>query len=205
MFCTLKAIPYYIFVLTKPGLRYIIRNLIAPGATEMTIKISDIPPQGLARELDQKLDLFDEGTASTIVIAVLNIKSSGSGLLRITGRAQASPQLQCSRCLKVFTQSVDTEINLELAPLNSFGTAAEHELIKGELDTEFYDGEEIDPVELVREQLLVALPMVSLHRPDCKGLCSTCGTDLNTAECNCKKNSPDALGAFSSLKDLLNK
>jgi uncharacterized protein len=169
----------------------------------MAIKISDIPPQGLTLEIGQKLDLFNEGSPSTKVAAVLSIKSSGSGLFRITGRVQAAPLLQCSRCLKMFSYTIDTEIDLELAPLNSLGIASEHELGKGELDTEFYDNNEIDPVEQVREQVLVALPMVSLHQPDCKGLCAVCGADLNETECNCKINSAETPGAFSALKDLL--
>jgi uncharacterized protein len=179
--------------------------LIAPGAKEMTIKISDIPPQGLRLKIDLKLDLFDQGTASTAVTALLSIKSSKGGILRITGRTKATPQLQCSRCLKSFPFPIDTEFNLELAPLNSLGTSPEHELVKGELDMEFYEGDEIEPAELVREQLLIALPIVSLHRPDCKGLCSFCGTDWNEADCNCKKNPPETFGAFSLLKDLLKK
>ena len=179
--------------------------LAAPGAKEMAIKISDIPPQGLTLELNQKLNLLEEGTASTAVTAVLTIKPAKNGVLRITGRIKATPLLQCSRCLKNFLYPVDTELSLELDPLNSLGTSLEHELVKGELDMEFYEGDEIEPVGLVQEQLLISLTMVSLHRPDCKGLCGICGTDWNEAECSCKKEPPEASGAFSALKDLLKK
>lgn len=171
----------------------------------MRIKINDIPPEGLTLEIDQKVDLFEEGTASTPCTAVLSIKPAGGGILRITGRVQAAPVLECSNCLKKFPCPVDTELSLELAPLGSLGTSPEHELVAGELDIEFYQGDEIEPLELVREQLLIALPMVPLHRSDCKGLCSNCGTDLNEAECSCRKDSPEALGAFSALKDLFKK
>jgi uncharacterized protein len=47
--------------------------------------------------------------------------------------------------------------------------------------------------------------MVPLHHPDCKGLCSVCGADLNEKECGCPKDPREAFGAFSSLKDLLKK
>jgi len=171
----------------------------------MAIKISDIPPEGLIEEIDLKLDLLDDLTESTAVTALLNIKTSRGGLIKITGRAKATPLLQCSRCLKSFSFPVDAELNLDLAPLMSLGTSSEHELVKGELDIEFYEGDEIEPAELVREQLLIALPMVTLHHPDCKGLCSLCGTDLNETECSCKKKLPESSGAFSVLKDLLKK
>jgi uncharacterized protein len=184
---------------------YIIRFSQAPGAREMAIKIDDIPPEGLALELDQKLDLFETGTASTAFTAVLTIKPAGEGIVRIAGRIQAAPFLECSRCLKSFSYSVDTELSLELAPLRALEPSPEHELVKGELDREFYQGDELELVDIVREQLLLALPMVPLHRSDCKGLCRICGTDLNIAECGCRKDSPGASGAFSSLKDLLKK
>jgi uncharacterized protein len=107
--------------------------------------------------------------------------------------------------LTSFIHPVDTEVSLELVPLRSLGTSPDYELAGGELDMEFYQDSEIEPVEFIREQLLLSLPMVPLHRPDCKGLCSICGTDLNKAECDCRKDSQEVNGAFSALKDLLKK
>jgi len=171
----------------------------------MAIKINDIPPEGLTLEFDQKLDLFDSGTASMSVTAVINIKPAGGGILRITGRVQAAPMLECSRCLKNFPYPVDAELSVEFAPVNTLGPSAEHELVEGELSLEFYQGEEIEPIEIVREQLLISLPMVPLHHRDCKGLCSVCGTDLNEKACSCRRDTREAPGAFSALKDLLKK
>jgi uncharacterized protein len=37
----------------------------------------------------------------------------------------------------------------------------------------------------VREQWLLAVPTFLLCRDDCKGLCPTCGVDLNAGECQC--------------------
>ncbi len=177
----------------------------ASRAIKMAMKINDIPPEGLTLELKRKLDLFDTGTASTAFTAILAISPTGAGLLHIKGRVQADPELECSRCLKVFSYHVDTELNITLAPEKTLGTAPEHELGRSELDMEFYQGEEIEPLDLVKEQLLITVPMVPLHRPDCKGLCPVCGTDLNETDCGCKKDRPGEFGAFSALKDLLKK
>jgi uncharacterized protein len=170
----------------------------------MVIRISDIPPEGLTLELDQKLDLFDRGTASTTFQAVIGIMPASGGVLRVTGKIRSAPVLECSRCLENFTFAVDTELDIELAPVGTL-SAAEHELAGGELDTEFYEGEEIEPVDLIKEQLLISIPMVPLHSPECKGLCSVCGTDLNKTECGHQRNAPGDFGAFSALKDLLKK
>jgi uncharacterized protein len=172
---------------------------------EMAMKINDIPPEGLTLELDQKLDLFDTGAASTAFTSILTIRPTGAGAFHIKGRVQADPELECSRCLKVFSYHIDTELDITLAPEKALGTGPEHELDRSELDMEFYQGEEIEPLDLVKEQLLITVPMVPLHRPDCKGLCPVCGTDLNEADCGCKKDVPGEFGAFSALKDLLKK
>ncbi len=89
--------------------------------------------------------------------------------------------------------------------MSAMGTSAEHELIGGELDLEFYQGDELEPLDYVKEQLLISIPMVPLHAPDCKGLCPVCGVDRNTTACGCRIDKPDGFGAFAALKDLLKK
>jgi len=171
----------------------------------MAIKINDIPPEGLTLELDQKLELLDRGTASTAFRAVLGIKPIKSGILHISGRVQSAPLLECSRCLESFIFSIDSEINFDLAPMSSLGPEGEHELNGGELDVDFYQGDEIEPLDIIKEQLQISIPMVPLHDPGCKGLCSVCGADLNKVDCGHQRNAPGDFGAFSALKDLLKK
>jgi uncharacterized protein len=178
---------------------------LASRAIKMAMKINDIPPEGLTLELDHKLDLFDTGTASTAFTAILEIKPTGDEVFRIKGRVQADPELECSRCLKVFTFHIDTDLDITLAPEKVLESAPEHELGRSELDMEFYQGGEIEPLDLVKEQLLITVPMVPLHGHDCKGLCPVCGTDLNETDCGCKVDSTGEFGAFSALKDLLKK
>jgi uncharacterized protein len=47
------------------------------------------------------------------------------------------------------------------------------------------DAHELDLRQAVREQWLLDAPAYGLCRPDCKGLCPTCGTDLNAGDCDC--------------------
>ncbi len=171
----------------------------------MVIKINDIPPEGLTLEITQQLDLFDSGTANTAFSATLSINPAGNGNFHISGRVQSEPQLECSRCLKRFTYGIDAALDIDLAPMSAMGTAPEHELIGGELDLEFYRGDELEPLDFIKEQLLMSLPMVPLHAPDCKGLCSVCGTDLNIKDCGCRRDRPAGFGAFAGLKDLFKK
>jgi uncharacterized protein len=172
----------------------------------MAMKINDIPPEGLTLELNRTLDLFDTGAPSAAFTAVLDIKPAGAGVIHLTGRVQADKiLLTCSRCLKDFPYHIDTELDIDLAPAKVIAKAPEHELGGSELDMDFYEGDEIDPLDYVKEQLLLSVPMFPLHRPDCKGLCPVCGKDLNETDCGCQKNGPGEFGAFSALKDLLKK
>ncbi len=170
----------------------------------MAIKIKDIPPEGLTLRYAQEIDLFDEGTASIGFTAVLNIKPTGGGAIHISGRVQAEPDLECSRCLRRFPYKIDSELSIDVAPVSAMDRVPERELAGGELETEFYQGEEIGPVEFVKEQLLISIPMVPVHAPGCKGLCPVCGSDLNEGDCGCRSKGQD-FGPFSSLKDLLKK
>ncbi len=172
----------------------------------MAIKINDIPPEGLTLELSRKIDLFDEGAASADFTAMLTIKPAGGGVFRLTGTVRGGTSLECSRCLKRFPFRIDaSELNVDLMPGNSPGEGAEHELDRSELDVEFYQGDAIEPLDLVKEQLLLSVPMVPVHSPDCKGLCSVCGADLNTKECGCPRDLKGETGPFSKLKDILDK
>jgi uncharacterized protein len=171
----------------------------------MTIKVKDIPPEGLALEFDQKLDLFDTGAASTAFKAAVTVRPTGGGSLHVTGRVHADPELECSRCLKHFPLALDAEFSIDVSPLSAMDKTPEHELTGGELEIEFYQGDEIEPLDFIKEQLLISIPMVPVHSPACKGLCPVCGADLNSGDCGCRREGLEGFGPFSELKDLFNR
>jgi uncharacterized protein len=173
----------------------------------MAIKINDISPEGLTLELTQRIDLFDNDAGSAEFNAVLRIQPESGGIFHISGKVRATAQLECSRCLIRFPYTIDSDFSIDLAPVSSLGTSAgqEHELGSGELDMEFYHGDEIEPIDIIREQLLISVPMVPLHDPGCKGLCSVCGADLNKVQCGHQQKGPEDIGPFAALKDLLKK
>ena len=164
----------------------------------MIVKINEIPPEGLSLELAQYINLFDEGEETTEFTASLSMKPAGGVRIRVTGRVKSEPLLECSRCLRSFPFKVDAEVSFDLAPLSSMGTSSEHELDRGELDTVFYEGDEIDTAVVAKEHIILAVPMVPLHSPDCKGLCPVCGTNRNLAHCQCPP--PRGESPFASLK-----
>ncbi len=59
------------------------------------------------------------------------------------------------------------------------------------VDEEVYSGKEIDLTRALREQILLSIPPSPLCSEDCKGLCPTCGKDLNEGECGCDRTVMD--------------
>ncbi len=171
----------------------------------MAIKISDIPPQGITIEVEDKLALIENGQAPTHFTATVTFRPEPNGIFHVTGTVDAQIELECSLCLRRFPFAVkDAELDFDLLPEGSLKSAAEHELGRAELDTEFYRGDEIEPRDFIREQILLALPMVPVHRQDCKGLCPVCGTDRNEKECGCRSDSlASEESPFAVLKKII--
>ena len=74
---------------------------------------------------------------------------------------------------------VDATFDLRYQPRTTDTGEGEREIEEDDLTTAFYDDDNIDLGELMREQFYLALPMKPLCRDDCHGLCAQCGTNLN--------------------------
>jgi uncharacterized protein len=92
----------------------------------------------------------------------------------VTGTVSGTMHLSCSRCLvdydRNFDQAVDETFYLER---------------DGRDDDDGYAvaGDEIDLEPMVRDVIVLGIPPVPLHDEACRGLCTTCGGDLNLADC----------------------
>ena len=68
------------------------------------------------------------------------------------------------------------------------------------VDEEPYSGKTIDLAPALREQILLAAPPSPLCDEACKGLCPTCGKDLNAGDCGCEKTAIDP--RWATLKSI---
>jgi uncharacterized protein len=120
---------------------------------------------------------------------------------RLIGTVKTVLELPCSRCLEPFTQPVDGEFDLRYQPHVANAGEGEREIEEDDLTTAFYEHDQIDLGQLMREQFYLALPMKPLCRDDCKGLCASCGTNLNRGTCDCKREWEDPrLAVLKTLK-----
>lgn len=124
---------------------------------------------------------------------------------RLVGSVRTTLQLPCSRCLESFTQPVDTDFDLRYQPHAANSGEGEKEIEEDDLTTAFYQNDQIDLGQLLREQFYLSVPMKPLCRVDCRGLCPVCGTNLNRETCDCKPAWDDprlaALKAWQERKE----
>ncbi len=133
--------------------------------------------------------------------------NAGSALL-VTGQVATRVAMVCSRCLTPMDETLEVEID-EQYPLvhrTAGGAGHRHDVVVDEEENiasgRLFAGPLLDLTELLRQTLSVALPLQPLHRPDCAGLCRTCGQDLNMGPCACRSEHADPrLAALGRLLD----
>ena len=129
----------------------------------------------------------------------LDLQATRAGQqVRLAGSVRATVQFDCDRCLKPLSVAVDQSFDLLYIPPP--GSEEEHELGEDDLSIAFYQDDQIDFDDLVREQIELALPMARLCSEECRGLCPDCGANLNEAECACKLEQVDP--RWAALKEL---
>jgi len=123
--------------------------------------------------------------------------------IRLDGRFAAKFELPCARCLEPVVQDVDRAFDLLYRPLGVDAGREEAAVTGAESEISYYKGEGVLLEEVLREQVLLALPLKVICRQDCKGLCPQCGANLNVTQCSCSEPAEDP--RWSALKDLRGK
>jgi uncharacterized protein len=126
--------------------------------------------------------------------------------LRIEGTVQTAVRFQCARCLKEFSSPFDARFTLCYLPQAEWKENEEIELKYEDMDVAYYDGITFDVDLMVLEQIELAMPMKYVCREDCKGLCASCGSDLNEGPCPCKADTTDSrLAVLRDFRSKMNK
>ena len=123
------------------------------------------------------------------------------GQIRIEGELETKIELQCARCLEPVIEDVHRSFDLVYSPLPKGAKPEEERLSEDEAEIGFYQGEGLFLADVLREQVLLAVPMKAICRSDCRGLCPTCGANLNHEECRCETHATDPrLAPLARLK-----
>ena len=127
------------------------------------------------------------------------VRLSGNEVF-VNGHLDTRAQVECDRCLQTVEVPVNADFALEYITGSEYESSAVAELTEAEMSVAVFDGKAIDVDEIVKEQILLAVPTRMLCREECKGICPECGTDRNTGDCNCVTNDIDP--RWAALKNL---
>ena len=123
------------------------------------------------------------------------------GQIRITGELETKIELVCARCLEPVIEDVHRAFDLFYRPVTKDLKPKEDRLKDDDTEIGFFEGEGLFLADVLKEQVLLALPLKVICRGDCRGLCPNCGVNLNHEECRCETHATDPrLAPLARLK-----
>jgi uncharacterized protein len=144
------------------------------------------------RRLRQAGPLQTEGSAEVLMNA--------KGEIRIQGHIAVQMEAECDRCLETASYPLDLDFDLYYTPVEAGPDFGEVALRTADSEIDFYQGDGLELEDVLREQILLALPMQKICREDCQGICPVCGQNRNLAACGCQMKAPD--DRWATLRNL---
>jgi uncharacterized protein len=152
-------------------------------------------------EIDQPPRDIDEGVrAAAPIEGQVKFTRTNRGILA-DARLRTELQQECSRCLEDIVTPVSVRFVEEFYPTVDLRTGLPIKAPEGGTGFMLTEAHEVDLTEPVRQSVLLELPMKPLCRPDCAGLCPTCGKKLNEGPCGHEDEPADH--RMSALADWL--
>jgi uncharacterized protein len=149
-----------------------------------------------------KSELGDDGQILGLdgpLSATLEVYKAGDKYV-LEGKLSGRLEIRCDRCAEAYVEGLSTDFRLFLAPPPPDGYPEETVLRTEDLTGDFIVDDQVELDDLIREQIYLSVPMKSLCRKDCLGLCPECGADLNQGDCRCRKDHKHP--ALAKLKHL---
>jgi uncharacterized protein len=146
-----------------------------------------------SENLEQASPLHAVGSAELL-------KNTG-GEVRIQGRYTVELTAPCDRCLVNARFPLDAGFDLFYRPVKEIASDEEIEIDEGEAEIGFYEGGGLELEDILREQILLTLPMQRVCSEGCKGICPVCGKNRNQSACDCSTSTvDDRWGALRKLE-----
>lgn len=154
----------------------------------------ELPP-GSIEFLDPKL----KQSAPLQASGQVELVTGSLGEIRAKGQVRVRIQAECDRCLDPVALPVDSSFELYYRPVAE-GYGEEKAIDPSEAEMGFYEGDGLELNDVLREFVLLALPMRKLCDENCKGICPVCGQNRNQNECRCQTAAGD--DRWAALKEL---
>jgi len=151
-----------------------------------------------------EIDYFDPGLRQSGPLDAageVELLSEALREIRIRGSLRVKIETECDRCLEIAVFPIESDFDLVYRPAPAKGEIPEEvEIHRGEVEIAFYRGSGLELNDILREQVLLSLPMQRVCREECQGICPVCGQDRNAAKCQCETRPAD--DRWAALRNL---
>lgn len=120
--------------------------------------------------------------------------------IRLRGNWQGQFEVPCARCVEPVSIPLKGELDLIFRPLGVDAGPQERSISAQETEIGYYQKDSLLLEDVLREQVLLSLPVRTLCKEDCKGLCPRCGANRNSQACSCEEGPRDP--RWEALADL---
>ena len=144
---------------------------LAPGAVDLGEEAEQVGNLATAGHVE----VLHEHRGPKDIVADIRLKGSFSGKF----------QVPCARCIEPVEIPLAAEFDLIFRPAEADSEALERSITAPETEIGYYLKDGLLLEDVLREQVLLSLPVRTLCKPDCKGLCPRCGENRNSTACTC--------------------
>ena len=163
---------------------------LAPGSLE----ISDDVRQAGVLKAKGRAELLSEHRGGKEIVEDI----------RVIGDFATELEVRCARCIEPVPTKIGGKFDLLYRPLGVDAAKDERSISEAETEIGYYSGNGIELNDVLREQILLALPLRTVCSESCRGLCPGCGKNLNVEACACGEQPPDPRWtALADIKDKL--
>ena len=161
---------------------------VAPGAVDL----GELAEQEGPLATSGRAEVLHEHRGPRDIVADIRLRGSFAGRF----------QVPCARCVEPVEIPLAADYDLIFRPAAADADAPERSITAQETEIGYYLGDSLLLEDVLREQVLLSLPVKTLCKPDCKGLCPRCGENRNSQPCTCDVGLSDprweALAGLSS-------
>src|SRR5580698_1756521 len=138
---------------------------LAPGVVDLGEEAEQVGPLATAG----RAEVLHEHRGPKDIVADIRLRGSFSGRF----------QVPCARCIEPVEIPLAAEFDLIFRPVGADADGPERSITTSETEIGYYQGDSLALEDVLREQVLLSLPVRTLCKPDCKGLCPRCGANRN--------------------------
>ena len=171
---------------------------------EIDLKHLEEEPLQLHEQLTVPVSRLDPAIVGTPISVDVDLTArTGRPGYVVEGSMGLDGQLICGRCLGLVPWSVHETFRVRLEDAAAAPTEEEHRLSGNDMDVVFLENgsETVDLLDIVTQQVGLALPIRVLCRDDCAGICPACGANRNIpGACQCAVESDPRWQPLAKLK-----